>query len=343
MVMHAHHHHGNHPPAEPAAPKEPKDPVCGMAVTEQSEHQLTHEGRPYYFCSAKCQGKFAANPLQYVVATAPADTAPEPAGTIYTCPMHPEVRQDHPGTCPKCGMTLEPIVPLDEEDNHELKDFQRRFWWTLPFTVIVTVLAMFGHRLGWFDMKVQTWLELALSLPVVLWTGRPFFARGWQSLIHRSPNMWTLIGLGTGAAFLYSLVATLAPGVFPDSFVSMGRVAVYYEAAVVIISLTMLGQIIELKARSQTSAAIKALLGLAPKTARRINADGSEEDVPLNHVHVGDLLRIRPGEKVPVDGIVTEGSSAVDESMLTGEPVPVTKRIGDNVIGATMNTNAAHG
>ncbi|WP_291474686.1 heavy metal translocating P-type ATPase [Acidovorax sp.] len=341
MDMHAHHHHGSHPPAEPAPPSELKDPVCGMTVTEQSEHKLTHEGRPYYFCSAKCQGKFAANPLQYLVPTAPADTAPEPAGTIYTCPMHPEVRQDHPGICPKCGMTLEPIIPLDEEDNHELKDFQHRFWWTLPFTVIVTVLAMFGHRLGWFDMNVQTWVELALSLPVVLWTGWPFFVRGWQSLVHRSPNMWTLIGLGTGAAFLYSLVATVAPGVFPDSFISMGRVAVYYEAAVVIISLTMLGQIIELKARSQTSAAIKALLGLAPKTARRINADGSEEDVPLNHVHVGDLLRIRPGEKVPVDGVVTEGSSAVDESMLTGEPVPVTKRLGDNVIGATMNTSGA--
>lgn len=341
MDMHAHHHHGSHPPAEPASPKDLKDPVCGMTVTEQSEHKLTHEGRPYYFCSAKCQGKFAANPLQYLVSTAPEDTAPEPAGTIYTCPMHPEVRQDHPGICPKCGMTLEPIIPLDEEDNHELKDFQHRFWWTLPFTVIVTVLAMFGHRLGWFDMNVQTWVELALSLPVVLWTGWPFFERGWQSLVHRSPNMWTLIGLGTGAAFLYSLVATVAPGVFPDSFISMGRVAVYYEAAVVIISLTMLGQIIELKARSQTSAAIKALLGLAPKTARRINADGSEEDVPLNHVHVGDLLRIRPGEKVPVDGVVTEGSSAVDESMLTGEPVPVTKRLGDNVIGATMNTSGA--
>ena len=341
MNMHAHHHHGSHPPAEPASPKDLKDPVCGMAVTEQSEHKLTHEGRPYYFCSAKCQGKFAANPLQYLVSTAPEDTAPEPAGTIYTCPMHPEVRQDHPGICPKCGMTLEPIIPLDEEDNHELKDFQHRFWWTLPFTVIVTVLAMFGHRLGWFDMNVQTWVELALSLPVVLWTGWPFFVRGWQSLVHRSPNMWTLIGLGTGAAFLYSLVATVAPGVFPDSFISMGRVAVYYEAAVVIISLTMLGQIIELKARSQTSAAIKALLGLAPKTARRINADGSEEDVPLNHVHVGDLLRIRPGEKVPVDGVVTEGSSTVDESMLTGEPVPVTKRLGDNVIGATMNTSGA--
>ena len=341
MDMHAHHHHGSHPPAEPASPKDLKDPVCGMTVTEQSEHKLTHEGRPYYFCSAKCQGKFAANPLQYLVSTAPEDTAPEPAGTIYTCPMHPEVRQDHPGICPKCGMTLEPIIPLDEEDNHELKDFQHRFWWTLPFTVIVTVLAMFGHRLGWFDMNVQTWVELALSLPVVLWTGWPFFVRGWQSLVHRSPNMWTLIGLGTGAAFLYSLVATVAPGVFPDSFISMGRVAVYYEAAVVIISLTMLGQIIELKARSQTSAAIKALLGLAPKTARRINADGNEEDVPLNHVHVGDLLRIRPGEKVPVDGVVTEGSSAVDESMLTGEPVPVTKRLGDNVIGATMNTSGA--
>ena len=341
MDMHAHHHHGSHPPAEPASPKDLKDPVCGMTVTEQSEHKLTHEGLPYYFCSAKCQGKFAANPLQYLVSTAPEDTAPEPAGTIYTCPMHPEVRQDHPGICPKCGMTLEPIIPLDEEDNHELKDFQHRFWWTLPFTVIVTVLAMFGHRLGWFDMNVQTWVELALSLPVVLWTGWPFFVRGWQSLVHRSPNMWTLIGLGTGAAFLYSLVATVAPGVFPDSFISMGRVAVYYEAAVVIISLTMLGQIIELKARSQTSAAIKALLGLAPKTARRINADGNEEDVPLNHVHVGDLLRIRPGEKVPVDGVVTEGSSAVDESMLTGEPVPVTKRLGDNVIGATMNTSGA--
>ncbi|MHB1112962.1 MAG: HAD-IC family P-type ATPase, partial [Acidovorax defluvii] len=341
MDMHAHHHHGSHPPAEPAPPSELKDPVCGMTVTEQSEHKLTHEGRPYYFCSAKCQGKFAANPLQYLVPTAPADTAPEPAGTIYTCPMHPEVRQDHPGTCPKCGMTLEPIIPLDGEENHELKDFQRRFWWTLPFTVIVTVLAMFGHRLGWFDMKVQTWVELVLSLPVVLWTGWPFFVRGWQSVVHRSPNMWTLIALGTGAAFLYSLVATVAPGVFPDSFISLGRVAVYYEATVVIISLTMLGQIIELKARSQTSAAIKALLGLAPKTARRVNADGSEEDVPLSNVHVGDLLRIRPGEKVPVDGVVTEGSSAVDESMLTGEPVPVTKRLGDKVIGATMNTSGA--
>jgi len=264
-----------------------------------------------------------------------------PAGTIYTCPMHPEVQQDHPGNCPKCGMSLEAVIPLDEEDNSELIDFQHRFWWTLPLTVVVTILAMFGHRLGWFDMKTQTWVELVLSLPVVLWTGWPFFVRCWQSIVNRSPNMWTLIGLGTGAAFVYSVVATLAPGVFPDSFIAHGRVAVYFEAAVVIISLTMLGQIIELKARSQTSAAIKSLLGLAPKTARRINADGSEEDVPLNHVHVGDLLRVRPGEKVPVDGVVTEGSSAVDESMLTGEPVPVTKRAGDGLIGATMNTSGA--
>ena len=264
-----------------------------------------------------------------------------PAGTIYTCPMHPEVQQDHPGNCPKCGMSLEAVIPLDEEDNSELIDFQHRFWWTLPLTVVVTILAMFGHRLGWFDMKTQTWVELVLSLPVVLWTGWPFFVRCWQSIVNRSPNMWTLIGLGTGAAFVYSVVATLAPGVFPDSFIAHGRVAVYFEAAVVIISLTMLGQIIELKARSQTSAAIKALLGLAPKTARRINTDGSEEDVPLNHVHVGDLLRVRPGEKVPVDGVVTEGSSAVDESMLTGEPVPVTKRAGDGLIGATLNTSGA--
>ena len=276
-------------------------------------------------------------------ATAASVAAPKeaPAGTIYTCPMHPEIRQDHPGNCPKCGMTLEPLIPLDEEDNSELIDFQRRFWWTLPLTMVVTVLAMFGHRLGWFAMATQSWIELVLSLPVVLWAGWPFFVRGWQSIMKRSPNMWTLIGLGTAAAFVYSVVATVVPDVFPDSFVAMGRVAVYFEAAVVIISLTMLGQILELKARSQTSAAIKSLLGLAPKTARRINADGSEEDVPLNHVHVGDVLRVRPGEKVPVDGVVTEGRSAVDESMLTGEPIPVSKRVGDRLIGATLNTSGA--
>ncbi len=270
-----------------------------------------------------------------------ADEAP-PAGTIYTCPMHPEVRQDHPGNCPKCGMTLEPVLPtLDEDENPELADFSRRFWWTLPLTVVVTLLAMVGHRLHWFEMGVQSWIEFALSVPIVLWAGWPFFVRGVQSIRLRSPNMWTLIGLGTGAAFAYSVVATVAPDVFPASFQAMGRVAVYFEAAAVIISLTLLGQILELKARSQTSAAIKSLLGLAPKTARRIAADGSEQDVPITHVHVGDRLRVRPGEKVPVDGVVTEGSSAVDESMLTGEPLPVSKRAGDKLIGATLNTSGA--
>jgi len=264
------------------------------------------------------------------------------AGTIYTCPMHPEIRQDHPGNCPKCGMTLEPVLPaLDDAENPELVDFKHRFWWTLPLTVVVTVLAMFGHRLGWFDMARQSWIELFLTLPIVLWAGAPFFVRGAQSIINRSPNMWTLISLGTGAAFVYSVVATVAPQVFPASFVSMGRVAVYFEAAAVIISLTLLGQILELKARSQTSAAIKSLLGLAPKTARRIAANGTESDVPLTHVHVGDLLRVRPGEKVPVDGVVVEGSSSLDESMLTGELLPVTKRVGDKLIGATMNTSGA--
>ena len=342
MDMHARHHHGSHPPTKPDSPTDLKDPVCGMPVTAQSGHTLKHEGRPYYFCSVKCQSKFAANPLQYLVFAAPVNTAPKAEGAIYTCPMHPEIRQDHPGTCPKCGMTLEPLLPeLEEQENPELKDFQRRFWCTLPLTVVVTVLAMFGHRLGWFEMAVQSWIELVLSVPIVLWAGWPFFVRGAQSIRSRSPNMWTLIGLGTGAAFVYSVVATVAPQVFPDSFRSMGRVAVYFEAAAVIISLTLLGQLLELKARSQTSAAIRSLLGLAPKTARRIGADGQEEDVPLGHVHVGDLLRVRPGEKVPVDGTVVEGSSALDESMLTGEPLPVTKRVGDKLIGATLNTSGA--
>ena len=274
-------------------------------------------------------------------ATGGAANSAAPRGTLYTCPMHPEIRQDRPGQCPKCGMTLEPVLPTLDDENPELRDFQRRFWWSLPLSVIVTVLAMFGHQSAAFDLASQSWIEFALATPVVLWAGWPFFVRGAQSLVQRSPNMWTLIGLGTGAAFVYSVVATVAPGVFPRSFVSMGRVAVYFEAAAVIISLTLLGQLLELKARSQTSAAIKSLLRLAPKTARRIATDGSEEDVPLTHVHVGDRLRVRPGEKVPVDGTVLEGSSAVDESMLTGEPVPVTKRAGNALIGATLNTSGA--
>jgi Cu+-exporting ATPase len=268
-----------------------------------------------------------------------ADAGP---GTIYTCPMHPEIRQDHPGNCPKCGMSLEPLMPtLEDDEDPELADFRRRFWWTLPFTAAVVALAMGSHQFHFFEGDTQNWVELALTLPVALWAGWPFYVRGAHSVINRSPNMWTLIGLGTGVAFVYSVVATLAPQVFPPNFVIGGRVAVYFEAAAAIISLTLLGQVLELKARSQTSAAIRSLLGLAPKTARRIKADDSEEDVPLSHVHVGDRLRVRPGEKVPVDGVVIEGSSALDESMLTGEPLPVTKRPGDKLIGATMNTSGA--
>jgi Cu+-exporting ATPase len=239
-------------------------------------------------------------------------------------------------------MALEPELPdTGDEENPELVDFRRRFWWTLPFTILVTGLAMFGHSLGWFDMPTQSRVELLLSLPVVMWAGRPFFLRGIQSIVNRSPNMWTLIATGTGSAFVYSVVATLAPDVFPSSFVSMGRVAVYFEAAVAIISLTLLGQLLELRARSQTTAAIKSLLGLAPKTARRIRPDGGDEDIALSHVHTGDSLRVRPGEKVPVDGVVTEGGSAVDESMLTGEPLPVRKSPGDRLIGGTLNTSGA--
>ncbi len=330
--------------AAPAADNDTplRDPVCGMRVTPQSNHHAEHDGQTYYFCSAGCAAKFQASPQRYLHADTATPAAPAPAGTIYTCPMHPEIRQDHPGTCPKCGMALEPEMPsLEEEDNPELRDFSRRFWWTLPLSMVVMLLAMFGHRLHLMAMATQSWVELLLTLPVVLWAGAPFFQRGWQSVIHRSPNMWTLISLGTGAAFLYSVVATLVPGVFPASFRSMGRVNVYFEAAAVIISLTLLGQLLELRARAQTSAAIRSLLGLAPKTARRVNADGSEADVPLADVQVGDHLRVRPGEKIPTDGRVLEGESAVDESMLTGEPLPLGKRPGDALIGATLNTSGA--
>jgi len=321
-----------------------QDPVCGMTVKPESPHQSMLAGIPYRFCSAKCKTKFDADPASYL---APAETsAAVPVtdpGAEYTCPMHPEVRQIGPGSCPKCGMALEPLLPEleQEEDDSEYQDFRRRFWGSLPLTVIVVVLAMAGHVIPGLTPAVRTWSEMLLSLPIVLWAGAPFFVRGWRSIIQRSPNMWTLIGIGTGAAFVYSVVAALAPGLFPASFVSHGRIGVYFEAAAVIISLTLLGQMLELRARSQTSAAIKSLLGLAPKTARRIAPDGTEEDVPLNQVHVGDQLRVRPGEKVPVDGVVIEGVSAIDESMLTGEPLPVTKRVGDKTIGATMNTSGS--
>ena len=340
-----HHEHGHdHSHHEHSSDENSlKDPVCGMTVTSQSKHSYSLKNIAYYFCSNGCKEKFIGAPSRYLDGgLQDSESSASVAGTIYTCPMHPQIRQNQPGNCPICGMSLEPLLPeLEEEENPELVDFQRRFWWTLPLTTVVTVLAMFGHKFNLLESQTQTWVELFLSLPIVLWAGWPFFHRGWQSIANRSPNMWTLIGLGTGAAFLYSVVATVAPQVFPASFMSMGRIGVYFEAAAVIISLTLLGQVLELKARSQTSAAIKSLLGLAPKTARRIKADGSEEDIPLSNVHIEDLLRVRPGEKVPVDGVIVEGSSALDESMLTGEPLPVTKRIGDRVIGATMNTNGA--
>jgi Cu+-exporting ATPase len=256
--------------------------------------------------------------------------------------MHPQIRQAQPGHCPICGMALEPVMPtLDQGPNAEAVDFAHRFWWTLPLTVTVAALAMIGHRWQLPDVAAQAWIELLLAAPVVWWAGWPFFVRWWQSLVHRSPNMWTLIGTGVGVAFLYSAVATIAPHIFPASFAVDGRIPVYFEAAVVIVSLTLLGQLLELRARSQTSAAIKALLGLAPKTARRLREGGSEEDVNLSQVHVGDRLRVRPGERVPVDGEVLEGRSYVDESMLTGEPMPVEKTVGSKVIGGTLNGNGS--
>jgi Cu+-exporting ATPase len=346
MSSDPHHHddhhgypHGKHADAGQApADGRVTDPVCGMRVDPvTTPHHAEHAGHAYHFCSARCREKFVADPGRYLApAAAPAPAAP--AGTIYTCPMHPQIRQEGPGTCPICGMALEPEMPsLEDEDNPELRDFSHRFWWTLPLTAVVLLLAMVGHRFAWMPTSTRTWLELVLSTPVVLWAGWPFFERCVQSIRNRSPNMWTLIGIGVAAAFGYSVVATVAPGLFPPSFQEHGRAGVYFEAAAVIVSLTLLGQLLELRARSKTSAAVKALLGLAPKTARRIDAASAEEDIPLEHVHVGDLLRVRPGEKVPVDGSVIEGRSSVDESMLTGEPIPVEKQVGAKVIGATLN------
>jgi Cu+-exporting ATPase len=313
------------------------DPVCGMRVAPDSPHHAEHDGRRFVFCAAGCRTKFLADPARYLAPT-PVPAPAAAAGTRYTCPMHPQIVQDGPGTCPICGMALEPVMPsLDDGDNPELVDFRRRFWWTLPLSLAVLAIAMLGHRVPGLSAATRTWLEAVLSAPVVLWAGWPFFQRWAQSIANRSPNMWTLIGTGVGAAFGYSVVATLAPELFPASFREHGRVGVYYEAAAIIVSLTLLGQVLELKARSSTSAAIRSLLGLAPKTARRLREDGGEEDIPLTHVHVGDRLRVRPGEKVPVDGEVLEGRSAVDESMLTGEPMPVEKEAGAQVVGATIN------
>lgn len=342
-----HHHDHAHPhdsgTRHGETPEKPfTDPVCGMKVAAAPEKTLEHGGTAYHFCSTKCMEKFRADPESYIKPAETSAAAAMPEGTVYTCPMHPEIRRTAPGNCPICGMALEPVMPsLEEEENPELVDFRRRFWWTLPLSLVVTTIAMFGHRIAPDGIPAQSWIEFLLGTPVVLWAGWPFFVRWAASIRNRSPNMWTLIGTGVAAAYVYSVFATVAPGIFPSEFMEHGRVGVYFEAAAVIISLTLLGQILELRARSQTSAAIKSLLGLAPKTARRIRSDGTEEDVPLTHVHIGNTLRVRPGEKVPVDGEVLEGESAVDESMLTGEPVPVTKRPGDKLIGATINASGS--
>ncbi len=333
--------HTHQASSQPNFPDHPqlKDPVCNMNVTEQSVHHFEYQHHQYYFCGAKCRTKFSADPESYLH---PAPKEPEPVkpGAIYTCPMHPEIRQDHPGSCPLCGMALEPEMPsLDEGENPELISYRRRFWWTLPLTISVFILAMFNESLHLVSMASASLLEFALATPVVLWAGWPFFMQAWVSIQNRSPNMFTLIGMGTGSAYIYSVVATLVPNVFPSSFTSMGRVSVYFEAAAVIISLTLVGQLMELRARSQTSAAIRSLLGLSPKTARRIGIDGKEEDVPLEVIQLGDLIRVRPGEKIPVDGVVVEGASYIDEAMITGEPVPVSRKAGGKVIGATLNTN----
>ena len=319
------------------------DPVCGMKTGDKIS--LKHDNQTFYFCSTHCKEKFSASPGQYLSKnsnTLKTTTTAAVAGATYTCPMHPQIVQDKPGTCPICGMALEPMMPsAEDEKNPELEDFSRRFWWTLPLSIIVLTLAMLGHRFEWLSTNTRTWLEFALATPVVLWAAWPFFVRCLQSLRTRNLNMWTLIGIGVFAAYAYSVVGTLFPQIFPASFQEHGRVGVYFEAAAVIVSLTLLGQILELKARSQTSAAIKALLNLSPKTAKRINADGSEEDIALSHVHVDDHLRVRPGEKVPTDGEVLEGQTSIDESMLTGESMPVSKAVGDKVIGATMNVSGA--
>ncbi|MEO7066224.1 MAG: heavy metal translocating P-type ATPase [Rhodanobacter sp.] len=323
-----------------------KDPVCGMSVDPlKTKHHAEHAGQTWHFCSAGCREKFVAAPDDYLGERKAASTVP--AGTLYTCPMHPEVQQVGPGSCPKCGMALEPMLPtLDSDAGDELHSMTRRFWTLLVLTLPVFLLAMGPHLFGWHLpapwASVAGWVEAVLASVVVLWGGAPFFARGWRSLKPWHPNMYTLIALGTGVAWLYSSVAFLLPEIFPDGFRDLhGRVAVYFESAAVIVTLVTLGDFLELRARRRTGAALQALLGLAPKTARRIATDGSESDVPLDEVHAGDVLRVRPGEKVPVDGVVLDGASHVDESMLTGEPMPVAKAKDDPLTGGTVNQDGA--
>jgi Cu+-exporting ATPase len=333
------HQHGE------ASAAEVTDPVCGMTVDPaKTPHHAMHAGHAWHFCSDKCRTRFVADPDHYLKLPTPLDA---PAGAIWTCPMHPEVRQDHPGACPICGMALEPeTVSLEHGPSPELADMTRRFWIGLVLALPVFLLEMGGHVFPAIHhlvpMRLSTWIQLGLATPVVLWAGWPFFERGWASLKSRHLNMFTLIAMGTGVAWTYSMVAALAPALFPPAFRNAdGSVAVYFEAAAVITVLVLLGQVLELRARERTSGAIKALLGLAPKTARRLLADGTEEEVSLETVNVGDRLRVRPGEKVPVDGSVEDGRSSLDESMVTGESMPVTKARGDAVIGGTINRTGA--
>src|SRR5215471_18866879 len=316
------------------------DPVCGMLVDPQTAaHRHSYHGHPYYFCSDRCRSKFAANPATYLGSQAGKPAAREGAGTIFTCPMHPEIRQSTFGACPICGMALEPLVTTTEMgENLELVDMTRRLWSGLVLTIPVVALEMSGHMANLVGQAALNWIQFVIATPVVLWAGWPFFVRGWRSVVTRNLNMFTLIAMGTGVAWIYSTVATVAPAVFPATLRSAeGAVAVYFEAAAVITVLVLLGQVLELRARERTGHAIRALLDLAPKTARRVKDDGNDEEVALDGIVVGDRLRVRPGEKVPVDGEVIEGHSSLDESMVTGESMPVTREKDSPVIGGTLN------
>jgi Cu+-exporting ATPase len=317
------------------------DPVCGMAIhPDKTAHRAEYAGHSYHFCSAGCRTRFIASPQAYL-GDEPHSAPMTTAGAMWTCPMHPQIRRQGPGTCQICGMALEPEEPsLDDAPNPELVDFTRRLWVAGALTIPLLVVSMFAEMSGLHVVSpaASPWVQLALTAPIVLWAGWPFFQRGWTSLRTRHLNMFTLISIGVGAAFLYSLVATFAPGIFPPTFrMHGGRVPVYYEAAGVVVTLVLLGQVLELRARAATGRAIRALLDLAPKTARRIARDDAEEDVDLAEVNVGDRLRVRPGDAIPVDGVVVEGRSPVDESMLTGEPAPVLKDVDAAVTGGTVN------
>ncbi len=341
-------HHGAHPHDvhATAAPATVKDPVCGMSVNPATaKYSHHHNGDSFYFCGARCLEKFKAEPAKYLTAAAVVGPpAPEKSGVEYTCPMHPEIVRRGPGSCPICGMALEPRVATGEHDNTELADMTRRFWIGAVLTAPVLAIMLVSHAMmnSLVTPQLRAWLEFAFATPVVVWAGLPFFQRGWASIVNRSLNMFTLIAIGVGVAYAYSVAGIFAPSIFPPTMLDEhGMVPVYFEAAAVIVVLVLLGQVLELRARSQTSSAIRALLGLAPKTARLVAEDGSERDVPLEHVKPADRLRVRPGEKIPVDGIVLDGSSAVDESMITGEPIPVEKKTGDRVIGATVNATGS--